>query len=156
MAEGDDKPTILPEFVADVLRAVHRLHPLVEKIAAVRQREPEIARAGLDFLQRLKREDRLKREQADPLSATANPDPPSATKTSISVPPANLAIPIPPVRRRAKRGEQRPRILRALRKVCPPFGLPPPGFDREATTEKVIFVLDEEKATDRRRRRRSI
>ena len=52
MAEGDDKPTILPEFVADVLRAVHRLHPVVEKISAVRQREPEIARAGLDFLHR--------------------------------------------------------------------------------------------------------
>jgi hypothetical protein len=51
------------------------------------------------------------------------------------------------VRRRAKRGEQRPRVLRALRKAYRPFGLPPPGLDHEATREKVISILDEEKAT---------
>jgi len=117
---------------------------LAEKIAAARQLVPEIARAGLDFVNRLKWEDRLKREQADPPSAIANPDPPSATTTSISVPPANPTIPTPPVLRRAKRGEQCPRIQRMLRKIFPPYGLPPRGV---AVTKMMIANgLNEEKA----------
>ena len=144
MAAAGDKPSILPQFLADALRDLNRLHPLAEKIAAARQLVPEIARAGLDFVNRLKWEDRLKREQADPPSAIANPDPPSATTTSISVPPANPTIPTPPVLRRAKRGEQCPRIQRMLRKIFPPYGLPPRGV---AVTKMMIANgLNEEKA----------
>ena len=138
MADGDKPKSILPQFVADVLRAVNRLHPLAEKISAARQLVPEVARAGADFVQRLEREERLKREEADPPAVTANPTAPTA------VPPANPTIPIPPVLRRAKRGEQRRRIQRILRKIFSPYGLPPRGF---AVTKMVIAgELNEEKA----------
>jgi hypothetical protein len=129
MADGDKQ---LPQFVTDVLRGVNRLHPLAKKIAAARQLVPEIARAGLDFLQR------LKREEANP------PDVPSAIATPAPVPPVNPTIPTPPVLRRAKRGEQCPRIQRILRKIFSPYGLPPRGV---AVTKMVIASgLNKEKA----------
>ena len=121
MAEGDKPNSILPQFVADVLRGVNRLYPLAEKIAAARQLVPEIARAGLDFLQRLKREE-------------ANPqDVPSAIATPAPVPPANPTIPILPVLRRAKPGEQEARVRRLLRKSRPPNG-------RVPVTQSAMYV----------------